>query len=182
MRSSFHDLNRALHSIEVEEHGYRSVLEFLKVVRQTAQQHRSNIFFIGNGGSAAIASHMAADWQKNGKMPTMCFNDGAALTCLSNDLGYENVFSEPLKHHARLGDLLIAISSSGESESILFAVEVAREQCLNIVTLSGFDPENSLRGRGGVNFYVPSRSYGTVEIAHLAILHSILDEVISDKG
>ncbi len=177
MRESYRDIEQALSSIETEENGYGGVLGYLKMVRDTAGPQGARIIFIGNGGSAAIASHMAADWMKNGKLPTLCFNDPAALTCISNDLGYENVFSLPLQYHARLGDVLFAISSSGESESILNAVECARTACLNIVTLSGFEPTNRLRGMGGVNFYVPSKNYGTVEVTHLAILHSLLDEV-----
>lgn len=177
MRESYRDIAQALASIEVEELGYNGVLGYLKMVRDGAGPGGARIIFIGNGGSAAIASHMAADWMKNGRMPTMCFNDASALTCISNDLGYENVFSLPLQYHARLGDVLFAISSSGESESVLNAVNWARENRLNVVTLSGFDPQNRLRGKGGVNFYVPSRSYGTVEISHLAILHGLLETV-----
>lgn len=178
MRESYRDIDQALASIEVEANGYENVLNFLKMVRETAGPSGARIVFIGNGGSAAIASHMAADWMKNGKMPTLCFNDLAALTSISNDHGYENVFSLPLQYHARLGDVLFAISSSGESASIVNAVDHAKNACLNIVTLSGFEPENRLRGKGGVNFYVPSKNYGTVEIVHLAILHSLLDEVM----
>jgi D-sedoheptulose 7-phosphate isomerase len=177
MRESFHDINQALASVEVEQNGWSSVSEFIRMVKLTAGPTGARIFFVGNGGSAAIASHMAADWMKNGKMPTLCFNDAAQLTCISNDLGYENVFSLPLQYHGRLGDVLFAISSSGESKSIIHAVNHAKNACMNIVTLSGFEPDNRLRGKGGVNFYVPSKSYGTVEIAHLAILHSLLDEV-----
>lgn len=179
MRDSYRDIASALEHIEVEDSGYSGVLGYLKMVRDTFGPSGARLIFIGNGGSAAIASHMAADYQKNGRFPTLVFNDPASLTCISNDLGYSNVFVLPLKYHARLGDVLFAISSSGESASILNAVNVATDLHLNIVTLSGFDPKNKLRGKGGVNFYVPSRSYGAVEIAHLAILHSLLDEVTS---
>lgn len=177
MRQSFRDLARALESIEVEAHGYGAVLGYLQMIRDTAGPHGARLIFIGNGGSAAIASHMAADYQKNGSLPTLVFNDLASLTCISNDMGYENVFSLPLTYHARMGDVLIAISSSGESDSIINAVELAQSHKLNVVTLSGFAPGNRLRSMGGVNFYVPSDQYGTVEIAHLAILHSLLDEI-----
>lgn len=178
LRESYRDVAQALRSIECEEHAYGSVLGYLKMVKETAGPHGARIFFIGNGGSAAIASHMAADFQKNGGMPTMCFNDAASLTCISNDISYEQVFANPLACHARLGDVLFAISSSGESDNIVEATDYACGSRLNVVTLTGFNPENRLRGKGGVNFYVPSMSYGTVEITHLAILHSLLDEVM----
>ena len=78
-----------------------------------ATKRGCKMMFIGNGGSAAIASHMAIDFTKNGGMPALCFNDGAALTCLGNDFGYEEVFAGQLRAHARKGDVLFAISSSG---------------------------------------------------------------------
>lgn len=171
MRDSHHDLVEALNSVKVDpSEAYTSCLNRM--------EEGKRFFFIGNGGSAAIASHMAADWMKNGMLRTMSFNDPAALTCISNDLGYEAVFTLPLQSHARKSDVLIAISSSGESQSILRAVELARAVGLYVVTLSGFAPDNALRGRGDVNFYVPSGKYGTVEITHLAILHAMLDEFI----
>lgn len=139
----------------------------------------NRVFFIGNGGSAAIASHMAADWLKNGGFAALAFNDAAALTCIANDCGYENVFAVPLQQHGRVHDMLIAISSSGESDSIINAVTTARRFLMKTVTLSGFKPSNRLRTMGDINFHVPSEAYGVVEIAHLAICHAILDQVIA---
>jgi D-sedoheptulose 7-phosphate isomerase len=174
-RKSFGDIADALDEIEVVSHGYEQIINLLKMSRYGG----SKVFFIGNGGSAAIASHMAADWMKNGGFPALCFNDGAALTCLSNDLGYEHVFDVPLNRFGHIGDILFAISSSGESKSITNAAMTAKTLRMNVVTLSGFGPRNTLRSMGGINFYVPSKSYGTVEVVHLAILHSLLDEVMA---
>lgn len=178
MRKFHSDIVSALEHVEVEDHGYGSVLGYLKMCKDSVGPHGARLIFIGNGGSAAIASHMAADYQKNGGFPTLCFNDPAMLTCISNDLGYESVFRKQLDMHGRLGDVLFAISSSGDSLSIVNAINLARDLKMNIVTLSGFLPENRIRGAGGVNFYVPSVNYGVVEIAHLAILHGFLDEVM----
>jgi D-sedoheptulose 7-phosphate isomerase len=133
------------------------------------------IFFIGNGGSAGIASHMATDWLKNGGFTTLCFNDGSLLTCLGNDLGYENVFSLPISRHITKNDILIAISSSGESNNILNAVDEAYNRGALVITLTGFVASNKLRKKGVLNFYVPNNLYGFVEISHLAICHAILD-------
>lgn len=156
---------------------HRTELDAAVSLALRAKHDRARVFFIGNGGSAAIASHCAADWLKNGRFVASCFNDGAALTCLANDLGYEFVFAEPLTLHGRDGDLLFAISSSGQSENIIKGVRAAVAQRLNVVTLSGFKPDNPLRSMGALNFYVPSERYGHVEIAHLAILHAVLDRV-----
>lgn len=140
-----------------------------------AQQAKARIFFIGNGGSAGICSHMAIDWTKNGGFSALALNDGAALTCIGNDLGFENVFAKQVEMHGRGGDLLIAISSSGNSEDILRAVAAARTARMEVITLSGFKPDNRLRRLGDLNFYVPSERYGFVEISHLTLCHCVLD-------
>jgi D-sedoheptulose 7-phosphate isomerase len=146
-------------------------------------QHRAHlahdagnkIIFIGNGGSAALASHLAIDFCKNGGLRAVAFNDASALTCLGNDLGYENVFAQQIEFHARPGDLLVAISSSGRSPNILAAVKAARKHNCGVVTFSGFGDGNELRRAGDVNFYIRSHEYGFVEVAHLSLCHAILD-------
>ena len=83
----------------------------------------NKLIFVGNGGSAAItASHMATDYSKNGNIRALALNDSSMLTCLGNDLGYDRVFAKQIELHARAGDLVIAISSSGRSANILNAV------------------------------------------------------------
>jgi D-sedoheptulose 7-phosphate isomerase len=165
---------------EVTDSGGKPVVlndAFARAVRLAldARETRARVMFVGNGGSAGIASHMATDWLKNGGYASMCFNDGASLTCVGNDLGYENVFAVPVQRHGRSGDLLFAISSSGRSPNILKAVAAAREVQATVVTLSGFEPTNPLRKLGELNFWVPDLHYGFVEISHLAICHAILD-------
>lgn len=137
------------------------------------------IMFIGNGGSAAIAGHMAADYSNAGKFKAVCFNDGALLTCLANDYGFENVFARAIDMHAQQGDVLIAISSSGKSADILNGVKKAKEKQCAVITLSGFTADNPLSNSGDVNIYVPSASYGIVEVSHYFILHCILDHIAS---
>ena len=148
--------------------------QIIDLLHQVRDAKKKNIF-IGNGGSAAIASHMAIDYSKNGRLPSLAFNDGPALTCLGNDLGFENVFAEQIKLHARQGDLLFAISSSGASANILAAVKQAKESGCQVITLSGFSADNPLREQGMLNWYVESSEYGFVEISHLVICHAILD-------
>ncbi len=80
-----------------------------------------------------------------------------------------------IEWHAASGDLLIAITSSGRSQNILNAVRAARNAGCRVITLSGFRPDNPLRGLGNLNLYVASQEYGFVEVGHLAILHGILD-------
>jgi D-sedoheptulose 7-phosphate isomerase len=135
----------------------------------------NKLIFIGNGGSATIASHMATDYSKNGGFRALALNDSSMLTCLGNDLGYDRVFAKQIELYAAPGDLVIAISSSGRSANILNAVKVARTADCKVITLSGFTPDNPLRGLGDINFYIGSDRYGFVEIGHLTICHAILD-------
>jgi D-sedoheptulose 7-phosphate isomerase len=149
------------------------------ITGQTAQGRK--VMFVGNGGSAAIASHQATDYLKNGGMRALALNDPAMLTCLSNDLGYEHVFEKQVEMLADPGDVLIAISSSGKSENILRAVAAGTARGTRTITMSGFAPDNPLRQRGELTFYVPSHSYGFVEITHLALCHCIVDTIIERR-
>ena len=142
---------------------------------QEAGGRGHKVMFIGNGGSAAIASHMAIDFAKNGGIPAMAFNDGPALTCLGNDLGFDQIFAHQIELHGRPGDVLFAISSSGNSADIVNGVSAAREAGCAVVGLSGFQPDNKLRRLGDLNFYVPSDEYGFVELMHQIICHAIFD-------
>lgn len=149
----------------------------------SSQSKKGNkLVFVGNGGSASIASHMTVDFWKNGGMKAICFNDGAQITCLGNDYGYQYVFEKPIRMFAGKGDILIAISSSGRSDNILRAVSAAKDTKCRIITMSGFGADNNLRYSGGdLNFYVSSSSYGFVEIIHQALCHCILD-LITEKN
>ena len=156
---------------EATEKAINSILEH--------SQLGGKVILIGNGGSAAIASHMAIDFWKTTSIKAVSFNDGALLTCIGNDLGYENVFAKPIEMFAEDDDLVIAISSSGQSPNILNGVRAAKDQGLRIFTLSGFKEDNPLRSMGDLNFYVPASHYGHVECLHHFICHSFID-VIND--
>ncbi|MBF0568108.1 MAG: SIS domain-containing protein [Nitrospirae bacterium] len=135
------------------------------------------LMFVGNGGSAAICSHMATDFSKNGGIAALAFNDASMLTCMGNDFGYEYVFEKPVELFAAKGDYLVAVSSSGQSKNILNAVRAARAKDCAVITLSGFNADNPLRAMGDLNFYVPVAHYGYVEVIHQYICHAIIDNL-----
>jgi D-sedoheptulose 7-phosphate isomerase len=137
------------------------------------------LFIIGNGGSAGMASHMAADACKNGHLRALALNDAALITATSNDLSYDQVFSLPLERLARKGDLLVTISSSGNSENIVRALETGRSIGLEAVTLSGRRADNRSRRLGDLNFYVPLARYGWAESAHQILLHYWFDQYLN---
>lgn len=151
------------------------------VCRIIKEKTDNKIFFIGNGGSAAIASHMAIDFWKNGGIKALAFNDSSLLTCISNDFGYKYVFEKPIEMFATKNDILFAISSSGKSENIIRGVNAALKKDCRVITLSGFNEDNPLRKMGDVNFYVPSDTYGPVEVIHQYICHYILDTILYQK-
>jgi D-sedoheptulose 7-phosphate isomerase len=155
--------------------GYKEALEAAVAIVRSAQAANKKVIMVGNGGSAGIASHQAVDYWKNGGVRATAFNDASLLTCIGNDLGFENLFSAPIERFADEGDVVFAISSSGSSPNILNAAAAARAKNCRLVTFSGFAPDNKLRALGDLNFHVASFSYGLVEILHLFIIHTILD-------
>lgn len=159
----------------------RGIEEAVRIVTARTDAGRK-VMFIGNGGSAAIASHQSVDYWKNGGMRAIAFNDSSLLTCLGNDYGYQHVFEKPIEMFADEGDVLIAISSSGRSENILRGCKAGLAKGCDLVTLSGFKPDNPLRAMGLVNFYAASSSYGHVEIIHLALCHCVVDTIIGRRA
>lgn len=153
----------------------RHVIELMREARRNG----SKAMVVGNGGSAAIASHMQNDLCKANRIRTVAFTEQPLLTALANDDGYETAYATLVKLWAETGDLLFAISSSGRSENILRAARAAREAGCHVVTLSGFASDNALRTLGDVNFYVASNSYGHVELAHASITQALTDALIS---
>lgn len=150
------------------------IVEKLIDMRRTGKR----LYFAGNGGSAGIAVHMVSDFLKNGRIRTGDLYGSATMTCLANDFGYDNVFSQQLLWQMDAGDGLVAISSSGRSPNILKSVEATKKVGGYVITLSGFEKENPLRKQGDSNIYVPSSSYGMVESIHNAILQRIVDELM----
>jgi D-sedoheptulose 7-phosphate isomerase len=157
------------------------VLQNISSKLKEIKSSKNKLFFIGNGGSAGIASHQAVDYYKNGGVLAQAFNDSSFLTCLSNDYSFEQVFSRPVKDFGRTNDCLFAISSSGKSKNILNAAEAAKSTGMQVITFSGFDKANPLRKMGDINFYLNSTEYGFVEIGHLCLSHMILDNYMKNN-
>lgn len=154
---------------------------FRRWIALTRERHTCAraIYLVGNGASAMLASHFAADACKNGGLSAATFNDPALLTATANDVAFDEVFALPLSRVARAGDLLIAISSSGNSPNIVRAIEAARAAAMAIVTLSARSPDNQARHGGDLNFYVPAPRYGWAECAHQLLLHYWLDQYLN---
>ena len=146
-----------------------------------ANKDGGKIIIVGNGGSAAIASHVSVDFTKAAGMRSICFNESSLITCFANDYGYENWVARALEFHADKNDMVFLISSSGSSKNITNGARQAKEMRLSVVTLSGFSPENELRTLGNVNLWVDSTQYNVVEIVHQTWILSIIDYLINNK-
>ena len=118
---------------------------------------------------------MMEDFAKILRYESFAFTDPALITCFSNDYGYDNAMVEWLKVYFKKDDLLVAISSSGNSPNVNKAADYVNEMNGNIITFTGFKSDNKLRKKGKINFYLDSESYGIVECYHLTIIHTILD-------
>lgn len=145
-------------------------------ITREAKNLNKNFYFVGNGASAAMAAHMSADAAKNGELKSQCFNESSLMTAIGNDIDYKEVFAYPINRFANEGDVLITISSSGNSPNIVRAIEVAKEKRMKVVTLSGMKEDNKSRAMGDLNFWIPSKSYGIVESTHQCLLHCWLDK------
>ena len=162
-------------STPTEKLSYKEGLNLSSTILREARANKKKIMIIGNGGSAAIASHMTVDFMKQAKIRTINFNDSSVLTALANDISYDEVFSHPIEKFADEGDILIGISSSGNSENIVRGAQMAAKFGCKVITCSGFNEDNRLRKLGDLNFYVPTQSYGIAETLHQLITHEIMD-------
>lgn len=164
-----------LHENIFLENGMQAILQILIQCRK----QNGAVYIAGNGGSAAIASHAVIDFLNMVKMKAMAMLDPAVTTCISNDYGYEHVYARQLAHFISKDDVLIAISSSGRSQNIINAVEVAKKHGSKIITLSGFAENNPLRKIGNYNLWLNSNDYGQVEIGHAFLLHYVTDRLMA---
>jgi D-sedoheptulose 7-phosphate isomerase len=137
------------------------IARVIDILAQARTEGR-RIFVMGNGGSAAMASHFACDLGKGtvqegkARFKVLSLNDNVPLlTAYANDFGYETVFAEPLASLAEPGDVAIAISSSGNSLNVLRAMDVARERGLTTIGITGFEG-GKLRGKVDVCVVVPA--------------------------
>jgi D-sedoheptulose 7-phosphate isomerase len=160
-----------------------SIDHLLRSVEMILAIHESGgkVILAGNGGSAAMASHVSVDFTKAAAIRAVTFNEADLITCFANDYGYEHWVSSALRHYADQRDLVILISSSGQSMNIVNAANEARTMGLKLITFSGFAADNPLRQIGDLNFWVDSSSYNIVEMTHHVWLVALVDFII-DQG
>lgn len=165
--------------VVTDKNGVSNILEksIMALCNRLAEMRRNgrNLYLVGNGGSAGVAGHAATDFFNVAKLRATTLHESSLLTCMANDFGYENAYSRMLAQMVQPDDIVIAISSSGNSMNIRNAAMQAAKNGGMVVTLSGFAKDNPLRSMGEFNFWLDSDNYGLVEIGHQFILHNISD-------
>ena len=144
----------------------------------------NSLYTCGNGGSACDSMHFAEELVARYKMnrpalPAMALSDASVLTCAGNDFGYDTVFSRQIEAHGKRGDILVALSTSGNSQNIIEAVKKAREKGMVAIGMSG--------GSGGamkefceISINIPSTNSARIQESHITIIHCLC-ELIEDK-
>lgn len=157
--------------------------DFLKIIKilKNIKKNKKKIILVGNGGSAAMASHVSVDFTKVCKIRAINFNETDLLTCLSNDFGYENWVQKALSFYADKGDVLICISSSGESKNIINGAKFAKKIGCEVITLTGFSKKNKLKKIGNINLWLNSKNYNLIEMTHHIWLLSFVDYIAKSK-
>lgn len=144
-------------------------------VLENAEKEQVQVFVMGNGGSAATASHLATDWSKTAERPgkpllrCTSLNDNVALmSAIGNDLGYEKIFVRQLENVLNRGDVIVLISGSGNSPNVIEAAQFARKKGATVVGFTGFSG-GELRKLSDIVFHVDSDQYGVIEDMHMAV-------------
>ncbi len=162
------------------DYNQKDFFEIVKILKRV-KKNKKKVILVGNGGSAAMASHVSVDLTKMCKIRSVNFNEADLLTCFANDYGYENWVKEALRSYADKSDLLICISSSGESENIINGAKFAKKLGCRVVTLTGFNRKNKVRKIGHINLWLDSKNYNHIEMVHHTWLLSIVDFVSRSK-
>jgi|TARA_B110000971_G_scaffold221051_1_gene266653 D-sedoheptulose 7-phosphate isomerase len=157
--------------------------KFLKIIKffRDTKKNNHKIILIGNGGSAAMASHVSVDLTKMCKIRAINFNEADLLTCFANDYGYENWVKEAISSYADKGDVVICISSSGESKNIINGAKFAKKVGCKVITLTGFNKKNKVGKIGHINLWLDSKNYNHIEMTHHTWLLSIVDYIAKAK-
>ena len=163
----------------MESVNYEDLIKTAERIK-TVSKAGNKLIIAGNGGSAAMASHLTVDFTKAAGIRAINFNEADLLTCFANDYGYEKVFEKAVEFYGDGGDLLILISSSGSSENILNTARRSKELNMAVITFSGLNSNNPLRKLGDINFWVDSKAYNIVEMTHHIWLLAIVDYIIGD--
>lgn len=145
------------------------------------KKNKKKIILVGNGGSAAMSSHVSVDLTKQCGIRAVNFNEADLITCYANDYGHDNWMKEAIRSYYDKNDLVILISSSGNSKNHLVAGKFCKQKKIKLVTFTGFDGNNKLSKMGNLNFWLSSSNYNQIEMVHHIWLLLACDFLTSTK-
>ena len=157
--------------------GELDIKNFDKLASILKNLKRNKVILFGNGGSASIVSHVALDLVNICNIKSIHFNEASLITCYANDYGYENSIKQSLTKFLEIGDVVILISSSGESKNMINAAKFLKKNKNLLVTFTGFNKNNHLKKIGDINFWANSKIYNIVENIHQTWLLMLVDYI-----
>ena len=153
----------------------------VKEILLNAKKNNNKIMIFGNGGSAAIASHVSVDLTKNANIRCVNFNEADLITCFSNDYGYEKWIEKAVDFYADKNDTLVLISSSGKSKNMINACKAAKRKKIKVISLTGHSKNNPLSKITNLSLWINSKAYNFIENTHQIWLLTICDLIIGQR-
>jgi len=180
-------INTALQNAQSALNALISAPNTVEKIDQVSQKiadtfsNQRKVLICGNGGSACDAMHFAEEftgrYRKNRKaLPVISLTDASHITCVGNDFGFDAIFSRGVEAYGQEGDMFIGISTSGNSQNVINAVEAAKKQGLSVVCFLGKDG-GKLAGQSDIEFIVPGETTDRIQELHMMILHILIEGV-----
>ena len=166
--------------IKPNKHIISKLIQVRNIFLNTSKK-KNKILIFGNGGSAAIASHVSVDLTKNAKIRTVNFNESDLITCFSNDYGFERWIEKAVDFYADKNDTLILISSSGKSKNQINACKAAKRKKVKVISFTGHTKNNPLSKISDLSLWVNSKAYNFVENTHQIWLLTVCDLIIGKR-
>ena len=158
----------------------QKLIEVRDIFLRTSKK-KGKILIFGNGGSAAISSHVSVDLTKNAKIRTVNFNESDLITCFSNDYGYERWVEKSVDFYADTNDTLVLISSSGKSKNMINACKAAKRKRIKVISFTGHARSNPLSKVSDLSLWINSRAYNFIENTHQVWLLTVCDLIIGKR-
>jgi D-sedoheptulose 7-phosphate isomerase len=156
----------------------RKLDEVEKKILKLKKDKKGKIILLGNGGSAAAASHLMVDFTKQAKIKSINFNEVGLVTAFANDYGYDKYLQKALDFYADKNDIVILISVSGNSANLVNAAKYCVRKSIFCISFTGSKKKNKLNKLSNIFVHVKSNAYNIVECMHLMYLTYLVDKII----